>query len=70
MKVTFTPVANIEMEAYNHSNEINELTKLVTGYDGYLVSLLPDSPPEIMDLVTSLLRNCTSEMKSSAGNKS
>jgi transposase len=55
MKVTFTPVANIEMEEYNNSNEINELTKNVTGYDGYLLSLLLDSPPEIMDLVTSLL---------------
>lgn len=47
MKVPFTPVANIEIEEYSNSN--------VTGYEGYLLSLLQDGPPEIMDLVTSLL---------------
>jgi hypothetical protein len=47
MKIPFTPVANIEIEEYSNSN--------VMVNDGYLLSLLQDGPPEIMDLVTSLL---------------
>jgi transposase len=46
MKAPFTPVANIEIEEYSNRD--------VMGNDGYLLSLLQDGPPEIMDLVTSL----------------
>ena len=47
MKVTFTPVANIEIEEYRRNSN-------VTSNDGFTWSLLIDGPTEIMDLVTSL----------------
>ena len=55
MKISFTPAANIKIKKYSDRD--------VVGNDGYLLSfrlrsrqaLLQDGPPEIMDLVTSLL---------------
>ena len=55
MKITFTPVANIEKEDYNNGNKMSKVSQPVMGLDGYLLSLLIDGPVEIMDLVTDFL---------------